>query len=217
MVRICNFITLINFVKLNFILKPTIKILEDIEGKGYAVCDGFISLTETEVILSKIKELETQKLFKQAAIGNKTEKQTNTEIRSDSIFWLENADEMLSFFAKKIDELILNLNRHFYLGINDREFHLAHYSSGGFYKKHKDAFKSDDARKISVILYLNTNWKKGDGGELKLYLKNSEETIDPIATRLVVFESHLEHEVLESKTDRYSITGWLKSKAGFVF
>jgi SM-20-related protein len=163
--------------------------------------------------LSKIKELETQKLFKQAAIGNKTEKQTNADIRRDSIFWLEKDDAAFSFFSNKIYELISNLNRHFYLGINDHEFHLAHYPAGGFYKKHKDAFKSDDARKISVILYLNKHWKKGNGGELKLYLENSEMIIEPLAGRLVVFESHLEHEVLESKTDRYSITGWLKQKS----
>lgn len=168
------------------------------------------------MLLSKIKELESRKLFKQAAIGNKTEKQTNTQIRSDNIFWLEKDDETLSFFLNKINELILHLNRHFYLGINDHEFHLAHYPAGAFYKKHKDAFKSDDARKISVILYLNHNWKKENGGELKLYLENSEKIIEPVAGRLVVFESHLEHEVLESKTDRYSITGWLKSK-GLAF
>lgn len=163
--------------------------------------------------MSKIKELETQKLFKQAAIGNKTGKQTNTQIRSDNIFWLEKDDETLAFFSDRINELILHLNRNFYLGINDSEFHLAHYPAGAFYKKHKDAFKSDDARKISVILYLNQNWEKENGGELKLYLKDSEKKIEPIAGRLVVFESHLEHEVLESKTDRYSITGWLKNKS----
>ncbi len=193
-------------------MEPTIKILEDIETKSYSVCDGFISLSETEVLLSKIKELETQKLFKQASIGNKTEKQTNTGIRRDNIYWLEKDDESISFFSNKINALVQHLNRTFYLGINDEEFHLAHYPPGGFYKKHKDAFKSDDARKISVILYLNKNWKKGNGGELKLYLANSEETIEPIGERLVIFESHLEHEVLESKTDRYSVTGWLKSK-----
>lgn len=212
MVRMRNFIILIKGVKVKFNLEPTIKILEDIETKGYSICDGFISLSETEVLLSKIKELEAKKLFKQASIGTKTEKQTNTDIRRDNIFWLEKDDAGISFFSNKINELIQRLNRTFYLGINDEEFHLAHYPAGGFYKKHKDAFKSDDARKISVILYLNKNWKKGNGGELKLYLANSEETIEPIAERLVIFESHLEHEVLESKTDRYSVTGWLKSK-----
>ncbi len=194
-------------------MEPTIIIQEGIETNGYSVCDDFISLSETEVFLRKIKELETQKLFKQASIGNKTEKQTNSQIRSDAIFWLEKNDGALAFFSNKINELILHLNRNFYLGINDHEFHLAHYQAGGFYKKHKDAFKSDDARKISVILYLNKNWKKENGGELKLYLKNSDKTIEPIAGRLVVFESHLEHEVLESKTDRYSVTGWLKNKS----
>lgn len=198
-------------------MEPTIKILQDIESNSYAICDGFISVGETEVFLSKIKELEQKKLFKLAAIGNKSEKQTNADIRRDSIFWLENKDESVSVFFERINELIKNINQHFYLGINDFEFHLAHYPAGAFYKKHKDAFKSDDARKISVILYLNKSWKKENGGELKLYLENKTETIEPIAGRLVVFESHLEHEVLESKTDRYSITGWLKSKASFAF
>lgn len=195
-------------------MEPAIKIINDIESQSYCVCDNFISVRETEVFLSKIKELEQQKLFKQASIGNAELKQTNSEIRKDHIFWLDNADESLRpVFFDRIEELVLNLNRHFYLGINDYEFHLAHYPAGAFYKKHKDAFKSDDARKISVILYLNNNWVLENGGELKLYLSNKTETIEPIAGRLVVFESHLEHEVLESKTDRYSITGWLKNKS----
>lgn len=193
-------------------MEPTIKILDDINVKGYSICDGFISSGETEVFLSKIKELKDQKLFKQASIGKADSKQTNSEIRRDSIFWLEQEDSTFSFFLSKVNALIIGINRSFYLGINDMEFHLAHYPSGGFYKKHKDAFKSDDARKISVILYLNQNWNKGNGGELKLYLENTEEIVEPIAGRLVVFESHLEHEVMESKTDRYSVTGWLKSR-----
>ena len=199
-------------------METTIRILEDIERKGYSVCDNFFTKSEIEVFLSRTKELQEQNLFKHANIGNKKLKQTNADIRNDKIFWLEkengNAD---SLFLHRIDELLLNLNRRFYLGLNDYEFHYAHYEAGSFYKKHKDAFKSDDARKITVLLYLNQNWKKENGGELKLYLENKEETIEPTAGRLLVFESHLEHEVLESKTDRYSITGWLKSKASFAF
>ena len=194
-------------------METTIKILEEIEQKGYSVCDDFVTDGETEVFLSKIKELQQLNLFKQANIGNKNLKQSNSEIRNDSISWLDKEENTDSLFLNKIDELILNLNRRFYLGLNDYEFHFAHYAPGSFYKKHKDAFQSDDARKITVILYLNQNWKKGNGGELKLYLENKEEIIEPLAGRVLVFESHMEHEVLESKTDRYSITGWLKSKS----
>lgn len=194
-------------------MEPAIKILEDIEAKGFSVCDGFFSIGETEVFLSKIKELEEGKLFRPASIGKSDFKQTNSDIRTDHIFWLDNNEEsMRSLFFDRIDELVLNLNRYFYLGLNEYEFHMAHYPAGAFYKKHKDAFKSDDARKITVILYLNKNWSLDDGGELKLYLENNAEIIEPVAGRLLVFESHLEHEVLESKADRYSITGWLKNK-----
>jgi SM-20-related protein len=199
-------------------LESTKHILDEIEAKGFSVCNDFISLSETGIILSKIHSLLEQKQFRQAGIGNKHALQTNAEIRRDSIFWLEKNDaEINKIFFEKLDELVPEFNRNFYLGINDYEFHLAHYSAGAFYKKHRDAFKSDDARKISVILYLNLNWKKENGGELKLYPENGTETmIEPIAGRLVIFESQLEHEVLESKADRYSITGWLKSKS-FAF
>lgn len=165
--------------------------------------------------MSKINSLIHQKQFKQAGIGNKNILQTNTSIRSDNIFWLEKDDAGLNrIFFEQVNEIISAINCRFYLGINDYEFHLAHYTPGAFYKKHRDAFKSDDARKISVILYLNKNWKKGHGGELRLYPGNGEETtIEPIAGRIVIFESQLEHEVLTSKADRFSITGWLKNKS----
>jgi SM-20-related protein len=196
-------------------LESTKHILDEIELKGFSVCDDFISTGETEIILSKIHSLLEQKQFKQAGIGNKNALQINAEIRKDSIFWVDKNDaEIHKIFFKKLDALVLELNRSFYLGINDHEFHLAHYPSGAFYKKHRDAFKSDDARRISVILYLNLNWKKEQGGELKIYSENGTDTsLQPIAGRIVIFESQLEHEVLESKADRFSITGWLKSKA----
>jgi len=195
-------------------LKPAIKIPGDIEANGFSVCDNLFSLSETDVFLSEIKKSETQKLFRQASIGNAELKQLNPEIRTDHIIWLNNTEESVySLFFDRVNELMLNLNRRFYLGLNDYEFHMAHYPAGAFYKKHKDAFKNDDARRITVILYLNKNWVKGNGGELKLYLENRTETIAPTAGRLLVFESHLEHEVLESKADRYSITGWLKNKS----
>jgi SM-20-related protein len=188
--------------------------LDEIESNGFSVCDDFISLSEVKVILSKIHSLVEQKQFRQAGIGNKNSLQTDTSIRSDNIFWLDKKDELINkIFFNKVGEIITEINRNFYLGINDHEFHLAHYSPGAFYRKHRDAFKSDDARKISVILYLNLNWKKENGGELKLYIPEKEIIIDPIAGRLVLFESHLEHEVLENKADRFSITGWLKNKS----
>lgn len=64
---------------------------------------------------------------------------------------------------------------------------------------------------ISMLVYLNENWKEGDGGELRVYPEGKEFiTIPPINNRCVMFRSDvLIHEVLVSHAPRKSITGWM--------
>ena len=70
---------------------------------------------------------------------------------------------------------------------------------------------------ISIIIYFNENWKKGDGGELRIYKENETLDIEPLSNRLVMFKSgELEHEVLKTNTSRKSITGWLLYKPSSV-
>ena len=61
-----------------------------------------------------------------------------------------------------------------------------------------------------MIVYLNEDWKTGDGGELKIYLADKDALIEPIKNRCVIFKSDtLEHEVLVTNKSRFSLTGWL--------
>jgi SM-20-related protein len=87
-----------------------------------------------------------------------------------------------------------------------------------------DCFASNDPnnsqrqsqRKISCIVYLNQDWKNEDGGQLRLYLNetdasNNEKSIDilPISGRSVIFLSDtFYHEVLPARRERISLTGW---------
>lgn len=194
------------------------KIVNDVYEQRYCVIDNFISANEIATLVQKINLLSENKQLKQAGIGKNAEHLTNTDIRSDYIYWVdENDTELQSLFFHFITELTQALNRRFYLGLKEHEFHLALYPPGSFYKKHRDAFKSDDARKITVLLYLNQNWKHEDGGELILYKDdNSSLTIEPLGGRLLVFESEMEHEVLLSKANRYSLTGWIKNKSRLI-
>lgn len=194
------------------------KIVNDVYEQRFCVVDNFISANEVTTLVQKINLLSENKQLKQAGIGKNAEHLTNTDIRSDYIYWLdENDTELQSLFFHFITELTQALNRRFYLGLKEHEFHLALYPPGSFYKKHRDAFKSDDARKITVLLYLNQNWKQEDGGELILYKDdNSSLTIEPLGGRLLVFESEMEHEVLLSKANRYSLTGWIKNKSRLI-
>lgn len=62
-----------------------------------------------------------------------------------------------------------------------------------------------------MLVYLNEDWKQGDGGELKIHQQSGKGMfIAPLARRLVMFKSAtVEHEVMLTHTHRKSLTGWL--------
>ena len=64
---------------------------------------------------------------------------------------------------------------------------------------------------ISMVVYLNKAWQKGDGGELEIFRKDGTSfLVEPIEARCVMFKSAaVPHAVLASNKPRYSLTGWL--------
>ena len=93
---------------------------------------------------------------------------------------------------------------------------LSCYGAGGRYRKHTDNSRNADgvcgnARALTCICYLNPDWAAEDGGALRIYNESgaSVEMITPAAGRVVVFDSFLEHEVLEARRDRYALTFWI--------
>jgi len=89
--------------------------------------------------------------------------------------------------------------------------------NGSSYDKHFDNSCSDDARKLTVLYYLNPSWIPEHGGYFRAYhTKDEYEDIAPVGDRLLVFWSdRLEHSVLESfaphgESDyRYAFTIWI--------
>lgn len=185
------------------------KIVEEVYANGFSIQPDYFDTETVLQLLTTFSNLQSQ--LKKAAIGNQYIKTINTSIRSDKIVWLNGDEQNLNAIYDWMDELQLMLNRRCYLGINCREFHFAKYDMGDFYKKHKDAFSNSAERKITILIYLNQNWEKSHEGELVLYVKDAEIKVSPKAGTLVVFESHLEHEVLPSNAERISFTGWLKN------
>lgn len=187
------------------------RLVDTLYSNGYSVEENFLDSSTVNELLTALTSKETA--LKNAGIGKRDDYAKIKEIRSDKIAWLEKNEnkKVDNLFFDVIESLLLAINRRCFLGLNTYEFHFAKYEPGSFYQRHKDVFKSDDARKISVIIYLNPQWKKGDGGELKIYHEENEIMVEPKAGTIVVFESHIEHEVLVSNTNRYSVTGWMKS------
>jgi SM-20-related protein len=156
-------------------------------------------------------EMEESDKLKKAGIGSQQDFQVKAEIRGDFIYWLdESRDTKLAPFFGLMDDLTQNLKRYCYLSLSGSEFHIAKYPAGSFYHRHLDQFSERTNRQITVLIYLNKNWEKGDGGELVIYKDGEEINVEPIAKRLLVFKSELiEHEVLTTNVPRYSLTGWL--------
>lgn len=148
-----------------------------------------------------------------AKTGNNLSVVQDSSVRGDLIYWLDRKhhDPHEDSFLDLIDSFVLYLNETCYAGITGYEFHYALYEKGSFYKRHLDQFQSDKGRVYSMIMYLNTDWQKKDGGELCIYHADHKQIIAPLNDKCVFFKSNeLEHEVLLSQEPRMSITGWLK-------
>lgn len=190
-------------------------IIEGLLADGYAICDDFLSGLEVSDLLESLSARYESGAFKEAGTGISGEVNKSGLVRGDEILWLESGSDVPAerIYMEKSQALIEYINRTCYLGIKDSEMHFTKYGVGKFYKRHRDTFQSQKGRVLSVILYLNQSWVPEDGGNLVIYVeKDNQETainISPIAGRLVCFESEkLDHEVMETFRDRFSVTGW---------
>ena len=193
------------------------KLADQIAENGFAVIDDFLSNEEIDSILALQGFKNGLLQFKKAGIGKNQDKQINEAIRGDYIQWIDpnNAEPPLLTYLGKLKQMIAFVNQSLFLSLKDCEVHQTIYPIGSFYKRHLDQFKKDDHRKLSVICYLNKDWKEGDGGQLRMFIGHESKDILPLAGRLVCFRSDLlEHEVLPATRERLSLTGWLIDKIG---
>jgi SM-20-related protein len=188
------------------------RITDGLAEQGYAVVDQFLSQSEVDAIL-QLEEFHTEgATFKKAGIGNSKSMQIQEAVRGDFIQWLDKstAPASVKVYLNKVEELIQFLNQALFLSLKDIEVHLTVYPVGSFYKRHLDQFKHDDHRKLSIICYLNNEWKDEHGGQLRMYLTDKSTDVFPTAGKLVIFRSdQIEHEVLPATRPRLSITGWI--------
>lgn len=187
------------------------KIANGLAESGYAIVDHYLSGSEVADIL-QTDEFKNSKLhFKKAGIG-KHNKQIHEDIRGDYIQWIDPmmAPACLQLYFTRLKRLIEYLNQSLFLSLRDAEVHRTLYPVGTSYHRHLDQFRSDDHRKLSIICYLNENWKEEQGGQLRMYLPEGPLDVFPLAGRLVCFRSdQVEHEVLPATRERLSLTGWI--------
>jgi len=191
-------------------------IVDALAAQGWAVTQDFLPANAIESLVEEARMLLLAGRFSQAGVGRGAERQIRADIRSDQILWLDGHDltPAQSRFWSEIESLRAELNKELFLGLVSFEAHYAFYPPGAFYRKHVDRFSDSDERAISCSLYLNSDWKEEDGGQLRLYVGDQQVEVFPRAGTLVIFKSDtVPHEVAPADRDRFSLTGWFRRRS----
>ncbi len=158
--------------------------------------------------------------FQKAGIGRDSEHQLNQVVRGDEIYWIDGATAVEQAWLDWAADLQGFLNRYLFLGLDTFESHFALYAPGDAYKKHCDAFRGEANRVLSLVVYLNPDWRAEDDGELVIYGNEPAEKIFKVrpdfGTVVVFLSEDFPHEVLPAKRDRFSIAGWFRARAALM-
>jgi SM-20-related protein len=191
------------------------RIVDDLAEHGWSLQPQFIAQTLTHELAEECRKRAAQGALVPAGVGRGAQPQISEGVRGDHIQWLKAGQaEVCDHYLQALNELRAVLNQGLYLGLEDFEAHFALYRPGAFYQKHMDRFRDDDRRVVSVVLYLNEDWRAEQGGALRLYLPNGEtRDVLPQAGSLLVFLSaDMPHEVMPANRDRLSLTGWFRRR-----
>jgi len=159
---------------------------------------------------------------------------THEKVRGDVVEWFDGTEEFwnhdegsLKDHLQKLDTFVSELSNHLpgLEGILNRSKAMVtcYPGNGARYIKHTDnhcKFGDGDScngRRLTALSYLNNGWRKGDGGELRVYNKDGDTVraeIEPVPGRVVLFWSdfRVPHEVLPAHKERFAITTWYFDK-----
>lgn len=190
--------------------------LRCLEAHGWFVLPRWLDEVSVRALAIEARAAYAQGDFAPARVGARNAATLAPALRADSIRWLDEADAGPAARAllAAFEHLRVEVNRHLQLGLFDLEAHFALYPPGAGYGRHVDRFRDDDARVLSVVLYLNEAWQVDDGGALRMETSaDTHSDVLPEGGTLVGFLSdRFPHEVLPARRERLSVAGWFKRR-----
>jgi SM-20-related protein len=191
-------------------------IVSALAGPGWCVVPHFLRGEETAALREECRQAHAAGNFHPAGVGSR-QAAVRSEVRGDHVLWIEEcqAGPALKSVLEKLESLRQAVNQRLFLGLFDVELHFAVYPPGTGYQRHLDRFRDDDRRSLTVILYLNEDWQRDDGGLLRFWPEDNGEALEivPAGGTLVTFLSdRFWHEVLPSRRERLSLTGWFRRR-----
>jgi SM-20-related protein len=188
-------------------------------AEGYAVSDGLLGDDLVCDLLAELLVHEASGGLEAAGIGRQEGRRLSSDIRRAAIRWLDGATEGERRLFAFADALRLAINRQLFLGLFDFECHFIAYPVGGFYGRHLDSLAGRKNRVVSLVAYLDPDWRREDGGALRLWRApdaegEAEAEVIPTAGRVVLMLSEqIPHEVLPARRPRHAIAGWWRVNA----
>ena len=187
---------------------------------GWAVQEDFLPMARWRALAVEAEQLWVQGAFHEAGIGRDPARRLQVRIRGDYTLWLDRqiTPAACQFVEQELEAVRRALNASGCLGLFEFEGQLARYPAGARYARHRDQLRDTQARQVSVVLYLNADWQRTEGGELCLYRGQSAAdarmAIKPRGGTLVLFASaDTPHEVRPATRARLSLSGWLRRRA----
>lgn len=189
-------------------------ICEKLSQQAWSQCNGLMKTKLLQDLQEEAREHEAAGNLKHAAIG-RDQGRLHSSLRGDSTLWLDDprCGAASKAFLAELEWLRKALNLSLLLGLETVEAHFAVYPAGASYARHRDRFRDDDARVLSLVCYLNEDWPQQAGGELRLHLPDGVKDISPsMGTSVIFLSEEIEHEVLPASQTRYSIAAWFRRR-----
>ena len=184
-----------------------------LHAHGACFMPALPDLALAAALRADLLRLRNENALDAASVGRADSHALRREIRGDATLWLDDArcGEAASAYLATLDTLRVELNHRLFLGLDEVEAHYAAYPPGAGYTRHRDRFHDDDARVLSLVTYLNPDWRDDDGGALRLHRDDGVVDIVP-RSGSVCFLSEHEHEVLPARRERFSIAAWFRRR-----
>uniref|UniRef100_A0A5S6QUK4 hypoxia-inducible factor-proline dioxygenase n=1 Tax=Trichuris muris TaxID=70415 RepID=A0A5S6QUK4_TRIMR len=183
-------------------------------SRGWAVVDGFVGQRRAVAVLEEARSLYKSGVFAAGQISHQGAREPH--FRSDFIYWVNGNDKSsvnIGYLLAQFDSVIKKIGVHLTDDkiVRKSKAMLSCYPKSAHYVKHVDN-PDGDGRLITCVYYMNPNWRREDGGILRLYPQSSDKNVDvlPLLDRMVFFWSDRRnpHEVTATMRERFAITVW---------
>lgn len=189
----------------------TESLFEQLIKQGWAYDDKALDMATAQKWRDLLENKRAQQKFRSAQLAKN---HLSLDIRSDQISWLDPTTPEDVPILNALDHFRNQAQESLLMSMPKTEAHFAVYPSGSFYKRHCDQPKGKQARVLTFVIYLHSQWEPGFGGELAIHDGDTDRVlhvIEPLPRRVVIFKSdEVWHEVQKSSFDRFSLTGWFR-------